>query len=112
MVAAISTSFWPLNGGVPDGFRVSSARQGGRVKSDRPPVVMGAKYPFTSMTRCELLVTKTSMLPFVPAGTMAALATIVPVVAFSVETRGCVCPVGQVVRYPNAPCGTAVMFSE
>ena len=34
----------------------------------------------------------------VPAGTSAAFATTLPVQEFSVETFGCACPVGQVVR--------------
>ena len=46
------------------------------------------------------------------AGTMAALATIVPVGAFKVDTSGCVCPAGHVLRNPSGPDGTTVMFSE
>src|ERR1039457_5058002 len=54
----------------------------------------------------------TSMDPPVPAGTMAALATIVPVRSFSVEASGRVCKVGQVVRKPTGAGATAVKFSE
>src|ERR1019366_8820750 len=54
----------------------------------------------------------TSMDPSVPAGTIAALATIVPVRSFSVEASGRVCRVGQVVRKPTGAGSTAVKFSE
>src|SRR5205823_2676548 len=103
-----STSRAPLKGGVPAGFLVSRTRHGSVGKSNRPPAVGGAKYPLMSMTRSALWVTKTETSPFVPAGTMAALAVTAPVGALSVETRGCVCPAGQVVRKPRLPFGTAV----
>src|SRR5215813_8392891 len=82
------TSTLPLKGAVPAGLRVSMTRHGSTLYSDNPPVVNGAKYPLTSMTRSELLVTNTETSPLVPAGTMAALAVTAPVGAFSVETRG------------------------
>src|ERR1051325_7318640 len=63
------------------------------------------------MTRCELLVTKTDIAPPVPAGTIAMLAVTAPVGAFSVEAKGRVCPVGQVVRNPRPPLGPAVIFT-
>lgn len=49
-----------------------------------------------------------------PAGTMAALATIVPVGSFKVETTGFDCPVGHTVKYPRGcpPMGTAVKLNE
>ena len=72
----------------------------------------GAKYPLMSTITWLRLVTKTLMAPLVPAGTMAALATIVPSKEFRVETRGREAPVGQVVRYCSGPEGTTVMFSE
>src|SRR5262249_54724153 len=65
-----------------------------------------------SMTRSESLVTNTEMSPFVPAGTMAAFAVPTPVTAFSVDTKGCGCPAGQVVKKPKGPCGTEVKFRE
>ena len=112
--AATFRSFAPLKGSVPAGLRVSSTRHGVRLCSDNPPGPGGAKYPFTSMTRSEGCVTNTEMSPFVPAGTMAALAVMAPVSAFSVETKGCVCPVGQVVEIPEAPaaprCNSASML--
>jgi hypothetical protein len=37
------------------------------------------------------------MFPLLPAGTIAALATIAPPTSFSVDTTGMVWPVGQVV---------------
>src|SRR5579872_2911567 len=43
---------------------------------------------------------------------MAAFATTFPAGEFSVDTTGCVCPVGQAVRYPNGPLGTTVTLSE
>src|SRR5579863_10149733 len=64
------------------------------------------------MTTCVVLVTYTSTAPLVPAGTIAALATIWPLSAFRVETRGWMPPAGHVVRYPRIPDGTTVMFSE
>src|SRR5215469_15307884 len=82
------TSSEPVNGCEPLGFLVSSTRQGGRLYKDSPPVAAGAKYPLMSTTRSVVLVAYTSMLPDVPAGTMAALATIVPVGSFSVDTNG------------------------
>ena len=52
-----------------------------------------------SMMTSVASVVKTLMAPLVPAGTMAALATTVPVGALSVETTGiCASPVGQTVR--------------
>ncbi len=74
--------------------------------------VGGAKYPFTSITRSEVLVTKIEMSPLAPAGTIAALAVTAPVGALSVETKGCVWPAGQAVRKPRGPRGTEVKFSE
>ena len=52
--------------------------------------------------------------PLAPAGTMAALATIVLVRSFSVETGGLLCPYGQTVRYTTPPVvfATTVKFSE
>jgi hypothetical protein len=52
------------------------------------------------------------MPPDVPAGTMAALATICPCRSFSVETTGCDCPPGQALRYSRDPAGTTVMLNE
>src|SRR5271165_13099 len=57
-------------------------------------------------------VTNTLTAPLEPAGTMAALALILPSGEFSVETPGCDCPAGQMVRYPSEPCGTTVTLSE
>src|SRR5215813_7829053 len=64
------------------------------------------------MIKCVWSVTNTSIDPPVPAGTIAAFATIVPVGSLSVETNGCGSPVGHVVRKPRAPVGTTVMLSE
>src|SRR3954453_13861987 len=105
-------SLAPLNGSEPAGLRVSSTRQGVRLCSDSPPGPGGAKYPLTSMTTSEGCETNTEISPFVPAGTMAAFAVTAPVTAFSVETRGCVCPDGHVVRKPRGTWGTAVKFTE
>src|SRR5947208_14430074 len=58
------------------------------------------------------LVTKTLMAPLVPAGTIAALATIWPRNEFSVDTFGCWPPACQAVRYCNGPGGTTVKFIE
>ena len=54
-----------------------------------------------SISRLVSSVTYAEIWPLVPAGTMAALATIVPVVSFRVETTGWVWPVGHTVRYPT-----------
>src|SRR5271165_234022 len=43
---------------------------------------------------------------------MAALAFTRPSTEFRVETTGWFSPVGQMVRYPSGPGGTAVTFSE
>src|SRR5882724_7133865 len=64
------------------------------------------------MTRSALFVTNTEISPLVPAGTIAEFAVTAPVFAFSVETSGCVCPAGQVVRKPSGSLGTAVKFIE
>lgn len=82
------TSIAPLKGCDPAGFLVSSTRHGVKVKKDNPPVPGGAKYPLMSMTRSESCVAKTEISPFVPAGTIAALAVTAPVGAFRVETNG------------------------
>jgi hypothetical protein len=107
----------PLNGcPVPaapfEGFRVSSTRQGGRVYRDNPPVPAGAKYPFTSIIKSVLLLAYTSMEPFAPAGTIAALAVTVPVTELKFAVSGCGCPEGHAVRYPSGTCGTTARFSE
>ncbi len=47
-----------------------------------------------------------------PAGTMAALAVTTPLEAFNVEASGLDCPVGDAVKNPSGPCGTAVKFTE
>src|SRR5260370_1375616 len=65
-----------------------------------------------SSTRSVELVTKTLTAPPVPAGTMAALALMRPSNEFSVEARGCGCPLGHMVRYPRDPWGTTVTFRE
>src|SRR5882672_7043187 len=65
-----------------------------------------------STTRSESFAANTETSPFVPACTIAAFATTVPVGAFSVEATGCVCPAGHVVKKPRPPCGTAVKFRE
>ena len=56
--------------------------------------------------------TKTSMAPAVPAGTIAAFATNPPPYAFKVETNGRGCPSAQAERYCSGPVGQAVMFSD
>lgn len=61
-----------------------------------------------STTKSESLLTKTLISPLVPAGTIAALAVTVPVGALRVDTTGCVCPAGHVVKKPNEPFGTDV----
>src|SRR5258708_17064253 len=43
---------------------------------------------------------------------MAALALMRPSSEFSVEARGCGCPLGHMVRYPRDPWGTTVTFRE
>src|ERR1017187_4251482 len=102
----------PSNGGAPVGVRVSSTRQVGRVYSDNAPAATGAKYPLISTTRSVVWVTKASILPPVPAGAIAAFATIVPVGSFSVDTIGRLSPVGYTVRYATGPGGTKVKFKE
>src|ERR1019366_9825251 len=64
-----------------------------------------------SITRSVLLVAKTLIAPSVPAGTIAALATIVPVRSFRVETLGCDC-LGHTVRYSSTLFDTTVKFRE
>src|SRR5260370_30265926 len=107
-VASTFTLIVPLNGCEPGGFRVSSTRHGAKLNSDNPPAAGGAKYPLMSITRAEVFVTNTVTAPAVPADTIAALAVVTPVGAFSVEAKGCVCPAGHVVRKPRLPCGTEV----
>ena len=43
---------------------------------------------------------------------MAAFALMRPSSEFMVETTGWISPVGQMVRYPSVPVGTAVTFRE
>jgi len=80
--------------------------------SDNPPVPGGAKYPFTSIIKSVELLAYTSIEPFVPAGTIAALAVTVPVVELKFAVPGCVCPVGHAVTNPSGPCGTTARLSE
>src|SRR5579872_3999155 len=54
----------------------------------------------------------TSTDPFVPAGMIAAFATVVPVRSFNTEASGRACPVDQAVRNPSDSEGMAVKFSE
>src|SRR5262249_30010406 len=66
-----------------------------------------------SITRSVSLVAYTSTAPLSPAGTMAALASTKPSKEFSVDTRGCGCPAGQIVRKPRNPVlGTTLTLSE
>src|SRR5262245_17517182 len=92
--------------------RVSRTRHGERLNSDSPPGTGGAKYPLMSMIRPELSLTNTEMSPLALAGTMAALAVMVPVGAFSVETLGRAGPAGHVVRKFKNPWGSDVKFNE
>src|ERR1700682_2885061 len=107
-LAVTFTLIVPFNGGAPGRLLVSSTRHGDKLDSDNPPAAGGAKYPLTSMTRSESFVTNTETAPLAPAGTIAAFAVTAPVGAFSVETTGCVCPAGHVVRKPKPPLGTEV----
>ena len=50
--------------------------------------------------------------PLVPAGTIAALAMVLPSVELSVETPGNELPAGQTDRNPSGPDGTTVKFNE
>src|SRR5581483_9929234 len=50
--------------------------------------------------------------PPAPAGTIAALASTLPSVEFSVETFGYGCPAGHTERKGSVPKGTAVKLSE
>src|ERR1035441_5106575 len=52
------------------------------------------------------------MSPLVPAGTMAALAMMVPGTSFKVETSGRVWPGGQTVMHPSPPRGPPEKFGE
>ena len=66
-----------------------------------------------SITRLVASLAKMSTEPLVPAFTMAALATTVPVGAFKLATTGFAWPVGQAVRYPRGwPPGTTAKFNE
>ncbi len=91
---------------------MSSTRQGATLNNDNPPFPTGAKYPFTSITSSVSLVENIETSPFVPAGTIAALATAALDGAFSVEASGCVCPAGHAVRKPMPVLCTAVTFNE
>lgn len=102
----------PVKGGAADGLRVTRTRHGGRLYKDSPPAPAGAKYPLISTIRCVVLMAYTSMFPDVPAGTIAALATIVPVSSFSVGTNGWLCLVSHIDRYPSVRAGTTVKFNE
>jgi hypothetical protein len=92
--------------------RVSFTRHGATGNKDNPPAPGGAKYPFTSITTSVVLVANKSTPPFVPAGTIAALLTTVPVGAFKVDTSGWGWPVGHAARNPRAPLGTTAKFNE
>ena len=72
----------------------------------------GAKYPLMSTIISVASLTKMLIPPPIPAGTIAAFATTVPLQSFSVDTIGSGCPAGQTVTHPNAAGGSAVMFSE
>src|SRR5208283_5966959 len=63
-----------------------------------PVCPYGAKYPLMSRITCVGFVTNTLIAPLVPAGTIAAFATTLPSNEFRVETSGCACPVGHVLR--------------
>src|SRR5580704_2743010 len=58
------------------------------------------------------LLANTVIAPFAPAGTMAALALILPSEEFRVETEGCDCPAAHTERNPSGPKGTTVRFRE
>jgi hypothetical protein len=67
-----------------------------------------------SRSRSVAFSVNTETAPPVPAGTMAALAVVVPVGAFKVDEPGCFCPVGNNTRKLRfAPLGgIAVAFKE
>src|ERR1700693_591814 len=66
-----------------------------------------------SIPRSVASVANTFTAPPLPAGTMTAFESTVPVWSFSEATRGCCCPAGHAVRYANVgPFGTAAKFSE
>src|SRR5258706_13721226 len=93
---------------VPWPGRVSATRHGGAGKKARLAApggvnVAGAKYPLMSTTTFVLLVANTLTAPLLPAGTMAALATMSPPGAFKVDARGRVCPAGHTVRKLSGP---------
>jgi hypothetical protein len=55
---------------------------------------------------------KTSIEPFVPAGTIVAFAIVLPEGELSVDTPENGSPVGQTVMKSSRPIGTAVIFKE
>src|SRR5579872_291319 len=65
-----------------------------------------------SIITSEGSLTKMLTEPLVPTGMIASFAVGLPSDAFSVDTVGCGRPVGQAVRKPRAPVGTAVIVNE
>jgi len=109
---ALTATSRDVMGGDPDGCRCPARARSDAVQR-QPSVPIGAKYPLISITRLVLLLANTSIDPFVPAGTIAALAVTAPVNAFKLAATGRDCPVGHAVRYPSElPPGTAAKFSE
>ena len=67
-------------------LRVSSTRQGATGNSDSPSVLAGRQVAVDINHQVRVVAGKRLDLAPVPAGTMAALATTVPVKSFKVET--------------------------
>src|SRR3954447_1949381 len=99
----------PLTAGLPGGSALLKARHGVKLYSPSPPDAAGAKYPSMSASTSAASETMMEMSPpFAAAGTIAAFAVVVPVVAFRVETPDHAWSLGHVARkFSVVPWGIA-----
>src|SRR5258706_6026692 len=80
-------------------LRVSTIRDGNRVKNPDPEIELSVKKPLTStMASADPSELKMDTCPPVPTGTMTRLGTVFPGVQLRLEARGCAWPFGNTVK--------------
>src|SRR5712691_13374605 len=80
-------------------LRVSTIRDGNKVKNPDPEAELSVKKPLTStMASAEPSVLKMDTCPPVPTGTMTRFGTVMWAVQLRLEARGCAWPFGNTVK--------------
>src|SRR5712691_2764910 len=93
-------------------LRVSTIRDGNRVKNPDPEAELSVKKPLTStMASAEPSELNIATFPPVPTGTMTRFGTVMSAVQLRLEAKGCAVPVGKTVKYPLEVWFTAVTLT-